>query len=235
MNDNSSGECAVIGNTPKNNAERLESVITPKNLIGIYGLRNRVNGKWYIGQSYDIIKRWETAYKSVKCKEQPKIYNALKKYGYDSFDKVIIEECEDVDWILDYREMYWIRSMRTMETGYNLREGGNGGKMSIESREKMSLSKSGNKHPMFGKKHTDEAKKKMSLSRIGVPVLMETRVKLSSVMKGRKPKPFSEETINRMSSAARNRALISEETRRKMSDAWSRRKLKKVNEEGILV
>lgn len=35
-------------------------------------------------------------------------------------------------------------------------------------REKWSASKRGERHPMYGKKHTEEAKQKMSESHIGV-------------------------------------------------------------------
>lgn len=92
-------------------------------VTGIYGLRNKTNGKWYVGQSLDICKRWKS-YRALKCKSQPKIYAALKKYGYESFEKVVIEECESVDWVLDYREMYWIRRFNSVANGYNVSHGG---------------------------------------------------------------------------------------------------------------
>ena len=92
-------------------------------VTGIYGLRNKINGKWYVGQSVDIYKRWKS-YRILKCKSQPKLYRTLKKYGYDTFEKVVIEECDSVEWILDYREMYWIRHLNSVKNGYNVSHGG---------------------------------------------------------------------------------------------------------------
>lgn len=105
-------------------------------VTGIYGLRNKTNGKWYVGQSVDIIDRWK-GYKGLKCKNQRKLQYALKKYGYESFEKTVIEECDNVDWILDYREMYWIRRLDSVKSGYNLTYGGRGGERSAEARQKL--------------------------------------------------------------------------------------------------
>ena len=106
---------------------------------GIYGLRNKITGKWYIGQSRNIKKRWEKAYKPMRCQRQPKIYNALKKYSYDGFEKVVIETCDDVDWIRDYREIFWIRQLNSIENGYNLKEGGTTGTHTEETRKKLKI------------------------------------------------------------------------------------------------
>lgn len=103
---------------------------------GIYGLRNKANGKWYVGQSVDVMDRWK-GYSNLKCKNQRKLQYALKKYGYESFEKVVIEECDNVDWILDYREMYWIRLLDSVKNGYNLTYGGRSGERSAEARRKL--------------------------------------------------------------------------------------------------
>ena len=36
---------------------------------GIYGLRCKSTGKWYIGRSVDIIRRWRD-YEALRCKGQ---------------------------------------------------------------------------------------------------------------------------------------------------------------------
>jgi len=113
---------------------------------GIYGLKNRHNDKWYIGQSKNVEKRF-SSYKSCNCKNQKKLYRALMKYGPESFDMVVLEECSPVDWILDYREMFWIRLMRTINDGYNLKEGGSRGSHSEESKDKMRRSHIGKRCP----------------------------------------------------------------------------------------
>lgn len=94
---------------------------------------------------------------------------------------------------------------------------------------------SGKNHPMWGKtnkgshdywigrKHTDETRKKMSVSRnCRLPDSAETRKKKSEAMKG---KVFSEEHKKNMSEAQKGRVawnkgkVHSEETKKKMSEA----------------
>ena len=50
-------------------------------MIGIYKITSPTN-KIYIGQSIDIENRF-TKYKSLDCKNQVRLYNSLKKYGFD--------------------------------------------------------------------------------------------------------------------------------------------------------
>lgn len=167
----------TIGETPSKNEKNHLPDTTPKKIVGIYGLRNRVNGKWYIGQSVDIVDRWK-GYGKHDCKKQRKLYNALLKYGYDNFERVVIEECEEVSWVMDYREMYWIRCMRTVELGYNCTDGGSGGRKSKETRERMSAWQ-------VGKKHSEETKRRIGLKSIGRIFTPE--------MNKRKGRPFTEE------------------------------------------
>lgn len=130
----------------KNNPINDQNVITnetekqsvKKECIGIYGLRNKINNKWYVGQSiYSIASRWKEYDNPDRCKGQTKLYNALKKYGIDNFDKIILEECLPDRQILDSREDYWIRNYDSVENGYNCRYGGANGKMSKESIQKI--------------------------------------------------------------------------------------------------
>lgn len=181
-------------------------------VVGIYGLRCVVTGKWYVGQSLDIQSRMGD-YRNLRCKNQRKLYYALKKYGYDGFEKSIIETCDPVEWILDYREMYWIRHLNSVENGYNLSVGGRSN---------------------HGCKHTDEWKRRMS-------EIMKTRVitaehcaNISRGLRGRKLSETTRKKIGdchrnnesfreKMRIVAKNRPPMSEESRRKCSIA-SRKK-----------
>lgn len=71
--------------------------------IGIYKITNP-SGKVYIGQSIDINNR-KSKYKTLKCTEQPIIYNSLLKYGWDKHKFEIIEKCSKQQ--LKIREVYW--------------------------------------------------------------------------------------------------------------------------------
>lgn len=90
-----------------------------------------------------------------------------------------------------------------------------GYKHSEETKETISLACSGKNHPMFGKHHSEEAKKKLFLFNIGKKLSEETRRKMSLSRTGRK---FSEEVKKKMS-AARKGIVFSEEHKRNLSIA----------------
>lgn len=183
-------------------------------IVGIYGLFCRPSGKWYVGQSDHIYKRWGY-YGRLDCKSQPKLYNALLKYGYESFEKVVIEECDNVDWILDYREMYWIRRLDSIENGYNVRDGGkrsSGWKLSEETKRKI-----GNCH-----RNNESFREKMRIvARNRPPMSEESRKKCS--IASRKKGPTSEETRKRISDALKRHGPLSESHKESLRKAAKNR------------
>lgn len=88
-------------------------------MIGIYKITSPTN-KIYIGSSNDIKNRI-SKYKNLKCRSQRKLYNSLKKYGWDNHLFEIIEEC-DVKILLE-RELYYgiMFNVLDKETGLNSR------------------------------------------------------------------------------------------------------------------
>jgi len=99
--------------------------IWKKKLTGIYLLKSPSN-KFYVGQSVDIYKRFNS-YKYGKCKSQRKLYNAIKKYGLDNFEKIVLEECLISE--LNENEKFWIIFFNSLDGGYNLDSGGGNGRM----------------------------------------------------------------------------------------------------------
>lgn len=92
-----------------------------ENMIGIYKITNKENGKTYIGQSNNIERRFsEHCYKGEKARIPLDI--AIQKYGKDAFNFEILEECPLEK--LNQREAYWIKYYNTVETGYNCSKGG---------------------------------------------------------------------------------------------------------------
>jgi hypothetical protein len=105
-----------------------------KKIIGIYKLTSP-SGKCYIGQSKNIYQRYREHKRDTKHKHN-KLYYALKKYGYESFTKEIIEECDKN--ILDERERHWIKHYDSVDNGYNCDYGGQIHKeFSKEHKEKL--------------------------------------------------------------------------------------------------
>lgn len=113
---------------PSGITNAIEKKLSHGKCVGIYGLRNKLNNRWYIGQSWNIYKRWGD-YRKLRCDGQVKLYNALLKYGYDGFERTIIEICQPhvSQDILDKKEIAWIKYYKGVTEGYNLSEGGSGG------------------------------------------------------------------------------------------------------------
>lgn len=89
--------------------------------------------------------------------------------------------------------------------------------------EHMRLHKKGNKYRL-GRKHSEEAKMKMSETRKGRKVSEERKMRIAETLKGRK---LSDETRRKMSEARKGKKF-SEEHKRKMSESkkkyWEARK-----------
>jgi len=80
-------------------------------MVGIYKIINP-KGKIYIGSSKDVNRR-KREYEYLRCKQQPKIYYSLKKYGWGNHIFEIIEECSienlnkiEIKWKKHYLELH---------------------------------------------------------------------------------------------------------------------------------
>lgn len=142
-------------------------------ICGIYCFINKYNGKRYIGQSADIERRIldHKRYLARGKDNCTLLQNAYNKYGKDSFDLEILTECETSQ--LDEFEKYYISIFNTTDRkfGYNLSSGGSDGllghKKSEETRRRMSIANTKERHPMWGKKHSPETIQKFKESRSG--------------------------------------------------------------------
>jgi len=123
----------------------------------IYVLRNRINKKVYIGQTWRSLKeRINTGYKGCIY-----LHNAMTIHGADQFYYEVLCVANTQE-IANYWERYFIAKFNSTDSniGYNLREGGSNGTFPPESRRKMSL-------VHLGSKRTDEQKEKLSVSKMG--------------------------------------------------------------------
>ncbi len=160
------------------------------NFIGIYKITSP-SGRIYIGQSWDVNKRFKT-YKNLQCKGQTLLYKSLSKYGVENHIFEMIHELpKDVEQsILDTYEILYISQYNSnyIRSGFglNLTDGGDKGtkghKHSQESKEKMRLAKIGNKCRLGTgeykvkqryKRGSVEAIQKQMKSKIGVERVIE--------------------------------------------------------------
>ncbi len=139
-------------------------------MIGIYKITNP-KGKIYIGQTIDFDRR-VYQYKMLNCKEQPKLYNSLKKYGFDNHVLELIHQCQETN--LTILERYYQELYKTVEND-------NLNCFLVTTKDKTG-------------RHTEETKRKMSESAKGKKKSAEHIAKLPQNQKGYKGKKRSEET-----------------------------------------
>jgi group I intron endonuclease len=121
-------------------------------MIVIYKITSPT-GKIYIGQTRNWTSR-KSKYKNLKNFQQLKIHRSILKYGYDSHHfEVIHKFLNDVSQeIINYYEIfYWEKYKNEGFEMLNIRYPGSNGKLSEDTKLKMSISRSGEKNSMYGK------------------------------------------------------------------------------------
>jgi len=139
----------------------------------IYKVINKINGKVYIGQTTQgLEKRMKQHLYCVKKGHSSLVlYRAIRKYGQENFSWDIIDYCDSGEE-LSLQEMYYIKKYKSVEKGYNLY-------FNVQCQ-------AGKNHPRFGKKHSDETRRKMRRAWKNRPAISdETRKKMSEGQKRR--------------------------------------------------
>lgn len=131
-----------------------------KNTYLVYCHVNKISNKRYVGiTKRDATERWGS--NGCHYKRCPLFYRAIKKYGWDNFEHIILftglsreeavkKECELIEQYKSNNQNY----------GYNLTKGGDGldGYVpSEETRRKMSILNSGENNYFYGKRFLGEA------------------------------------------------------------------------------
>lgn len=153
---------------------------------GIYKIINKTNGKYYIGSSQNIERRWETHKSQLNTQKHINIFlqRSWNKYSSDNFELKIIQNCDGYS-----REEIFLIEQNYLdnlsEETYNLSKNAKGGdnltnhpnreeiisritasiikrynEMSEEDRK--IFSRFGEKNSMFGKTHDEETRKLIS-------------------------------------------------------------------------
>ena len=120
----------------------------------IYAIQNKINKKYYIGQT---IRNPNTRWKEhIREKKGSIISNAIKKYGKNNFIIEVIDFAKNQTELNQLEESYiCLFNSRKEINGYNIRNGGSQGKISEETKKKISRTKKRNgsskeeKHPLF--------------------------------------------------------------------------------------
>lgn len=127
--------------------------------IGIYIIKNKINNKVYIGSTIkDFIKRWSIHKVFLRNgnHHSPRLQNAWDKYGEENFEFQILELLEEKEKIIE-RENFYLQEYKSYDKkyGYNIC------KTAYENPMK-NVSNGKQKHGMYNKTHSIEARKKIS-------------------------------------------------------------------------
>lgn len=150
-------------------------------------------------------------------KTQIRLTRSFEKYGIDTHIFEIIEEC--VFDLLNIKERYWQDYYNVLIEGLNCILTETDILPRIESKETR-LKRSGENHWNFGGTFSESTKQKMKSAKLGKPLSLETKKKLSLINQGENNnfygKKHSKETKNKQSESAKNRniSIESEQIRR---------------------
>jgi len=161
----------------------------------IYAIKCYATNKFYVGQTTHYnpwIRIRNHFYNERNC---VKLNEAIEKHGKENFVCGIICEVNSAKELNDL-EKFYIHTFNSFNDGYNSTRGGKGEKeFSNETKKKMSKSKTGEENPMYGRKHTEETKRKMKDARAKRIITEEAKLKMKFSSIGKK---HTEETKRKL-------------------------------------
>ena len=173
MNLTEKDVCGITGSINEKKENPLLNDTTAEKISGIYKIINKVNGKYYVGSSNNIIRRW-TEHKLELSKNRHNndyLQKSYNKHGINDFDFIIIEKVS-VDKLIETEQKYLDTAKQEKYKCYNLNFLADRVEMTDEVREKISKSNKG-KHYM-----TEEDRLYLSKLNIGKPISKERKQKL---------------------------------------------------------
>ena len=185
-------------------------------ITGIYGIRHKISNRWYVGQAYDIRKRFKDHRAFASTKTRKHLYLAFRKYGFSAFAWRILERCEKPE--LNRRERFWIQKLNSVEpNGFNLTTGGDRDWQPSESlRRKLSLAS-------LGRKQTPETIRKRAEKNIGQRRTLATRRKMRKAQLGKKASEATRRKLAWITRKRFRRPEIRKWNRERMLKQWRNR------------
>ena len=86
-------------------------------ICGIYGIKNLINNKMYIGQAIDIYRRWKehTTDLNKGIHYNLHLQRSWNLYGQDNFEFLILEICSEDE--LNSKEMFYVEQFDAYKNG----------------------------------------------------------------------------------------------------------------------
>lgn len=151
----------------------------------IYRAFDTTNGKSYIGQTWYSLRQRSTRHNrdALSGRGRLPFHRSLKAHGIENFVwSILIQLCDQKS--LDEAEIAFIKELESEHPhGYNMTEGGKGGRMTDETKEKMSKSHLGKVGVWSGKNLSSEHRERISKSMMGRECSAETSAKRSSSLR----------------------------------------------------
>lgn len=137
------------------------------NSFGIYGIRNKINSKIYVGKTQNNFgDRRDCHWASLRggYGVNPHLQRAWNKYGEENFEFIILHNCDSELEDINELEIKYIKKYKDAGKSYNISDGGDGGQlfgkhMSEETKRKIGEK---NRVNMLGRTTSEETRKKMS-------------------------------------------------------------------------
>lgn len=152
----------------------------------IYSIRNKINGKRYVGLTRDITSRWYHHIYELRrgLHHSSKLQRAFNKYGEDNFEFSVLETVDcDFDFIAS-EEIAFIQKYDSCINGYNITHGGEGTDKRVlteETKEKLRKAMQGNTYAL-GKKHSEDTKKRQSEAMKHCSDIEERKLRASNIL-----------------------------------------------------
>jgi len=181
--------------------------------IGIYQIKNIINGKCYIGSAaHGFKQRWRLHRNQLRRGVHGNSYlqRAFDKYGEDAFEFSIIEVIKDTKDIIK-REQWYLDTYIRWGLDYNICKIAGSALGVKRSKEFCANIRARSK----GKKHSDEQREKNRIGHLGKKLSEETKAKLSVAGRGRKLTEEHREKISK----AHTGMIFSDEHKAKLSAA----------------
>lgn len=141
----------------------------------------------YVGKTNNPSERWIN-HKYVSKKAKTKLYNAMRSYGVENFEMILVESDASEEFIYE-REIYWIALLDTVNNGYNIAIGGRGRHSTVTSEQMDQI------HKLY-------AQESMTLSKIsdvvGIPAGTIFKYLQNDGVVVPRQKEFSEEDVQKM-------------------------------------
>lgn len=191
----------------------------------VYLLKNTVNGKVYVGQTWQTLnERWKNGAGYKNC---VLLQRALDKYGPDNFLYEVVGLASSQE-NADYLEVYFIEFYHSLDRkyGYNLKTGGSNGKPSEETRQKLSTANLGKTLSSDHRQKISDAHKGKTFSPEHIKNMSLGNKKLGIRPPSALGRKHSQEVKGKISEAMSNR-IVSPETKDKLSKIMKGRDLGK--------